>query len=218
MTDGKPESYYRPDLFRPQSDRFKPLAEPGSLPTGHRLEDDLEGGGPAYVPRDSSRAFRVTSGVGAGLQLFNDGARWVDNFVDQHTVVNVVQAAREQLPEGQEYTIILANPGDSDGSIEIMPSAQAPRQFLNSPDMKLYVRQVVGQNKDVAAPSKITYRNMLFQQRSVPVQPANTPAISRAPNSIDREPRDIIRDGGEVPPDSRFDRDHPNYRDPGSLA
>lgn len=220
MSDGNPKSYYRTDRFRPLSERFKELAEPGSLPTGHKLEDDLEGGSPAYVPRDPSRAFRVTSGAGAGLQLFNDGVRWVDNFMDQHTVANVMLAAREQLPEGQEYTIIISNSG-GDESIEIMPSAQAPKQFLHSPDTKLYVRQVVGQNKGGAAPSNVTYRNALLQQKSVPVQPANTsppPANSRRPNSIDREPRDIIRDGGDVPADSRLDRDHPNYRDPSGLA
>ncbi len=195
---------------RPITDLYPELAEPGSLPTGHKLSDDPEG--PRYLPNDGRPD--TVGAIGGGLDLFNRGVEGARDLLHDERVADALRdiryAAREQLPSGREYTLIVTDPGGPSEHVEIQPGAtdysksgyQAPGTYLINER---------GQNTVVSQPPSVVYENSAGQRQSAPVaQPHDS--------FINKEPRDITRDGGIVPADGRLDHDHPMYRDPRGLA
>jgi hypothetical protein len=127
-----------------------------------------------------------------------------------------------QLPAGQDYTLVITNPGGWGGpeSVEVYQKGQFPGA-IHSPYTEVYTTTVQGQKRTGGATS-VEYTNPQGQTQNVPIHFApqvSAPPPRRSPprNVVDREPRGF-REPRQLPADARFDRDYPGHRDPSRIA
>lgn len=173
----------------------------------------------AFADRGQTLARYGADGLGL-IERAVEG--WVD-FRRNEATLRVVNSIADSLPAGKTYEIAISNPnGYGDGGSEQVSVYEGSPQLLVSENNRPVIRTVVGRNTGQASATQATYTGTDDKPVTVEItpsySPAPRPAPQRQPNAVDREPHGGFRERREVPADSRFDRDHPLFRDTSHLA
>lgn len=207
-------AYYEENRFRPSAEFHTSVPnQPDTPPTHGPDPRNLKSFGSNVTARAPSLGQAAAENSGSLVSIAGDLMRWGAENVRNSDIQSVEQQVERQTPLGEHVTIVIANPGSVTGNLEVHlykgDDGSVGPMFL--PDTSVRI-DVTGQD----------FRNAIMPQKMIVDVPRQNPQslpVNRIHNSIDREPRDIPHGTPrEVSPDSRYDRDYPGYRDPGSLA
>ncbi len=224
-------TYHGKRALRPIADKHRELAEPGALPTGHRISDDARMG---YSQFNPSRGSNALNGVMGGFNVLNEYATLIRDqreIVEKWARQNAGRQIRDQiaqlLPENEPFSIYISGAATRDEKVVVVLGGTDSRR----PGMHAGgQQQVVGRGANPL--SKNPSGDVFYigtdgkVHKAAVIRPAelsNTrPSVAphREPGTGDglRRERDVIRDGGTLPARGDLDPDHPHYREPGSLA